>query len=96
MGKIRVWDIDLKRTRWTVDEVVSKCYIWPDDPKQAEWNPLPDEVREEIGNSDSNRFSDAYVVRFPPKNGFSWRVHSLLLPSDETIARMVLDDLDVE
>jgi hypothetical protein len=73
----------------SVDDVVSICYVFPNDPEQAELNPLPKEVRLEAGHR--VRFRDAYVARFNTGHNMSWRVQSLLQPSDETIARMVID-----
>lgn len=86
IGKVNVWDIGLERKFWSVDDVWSKCYAFPQNPQQRSLNPLPDVVRKAT-TFETRR--QAFNSVFEKLDIVSWNIQSLLQPPDATIARMV-------
>lgn len=94
IGMVRVSNISLQPKRWTVDEVVSKCYISPLNPKQRKHNPLPDHIRmAKTSDVRQRRFNSEFELEIqnPRVHKLEWNVVAVILPPKETVDNLVTD-----
>ena len=83
---VHVWALSEDRDIWNVDQVFSKCYIFPRSEDKKKQNPLPDEIRT-LEQASQRRIK--YAEMFEQTDRVSWDIVSLLLPPDGTIEKLL-------